>query len=111
MLHLKKKQSTKQPETIVEDQEELLDHENVPSMQNTSLSNDRTLLNILEGLLADKIKPQQPINLQFSQSLGESSNSQLKSSTNGNTKEGMEGKFVSKNVLNLSNGVLTVKVK
>ena len=111
MLHLKKKQSTKQPETIVEDQEELLDHENVPSMQNTSLSNDRTLLNILEGLLADKIKPQQPINLQFSQSLGESSNSQLKSSTNGNTKERMEGKFVSKNVLNLSNGVLTVKVK
>ena len=36
MLHLKKKESTKQPETIVEDQEELLDHENVPSMQNTS---------------------------------------------------------------------------
>ena len=32
----KKKESTKQPETIVEDQEELLDHENVPSMQNTS---------------------------------------------------------------------------
>ena len=94
-----KKQSTKQPETVV------------PSMQNTSLSNDKTLLNILEGLLADNIEPQQPINLQFSQSLSERSNSQLKSSTNGKRKERMEGKFVSKNVLNLSNGVLTVKVK
>ena len=99
----KKKESTKQPEAIVEDQEELLDHENVPSIQNTSLSNDKTLLNILEGLLADNIEQQQPINLQFSQSLGESSNSQLKSCTNGNMKERMEGKFVSKNVLNLSN--------
>ena len=99
MLHLKKKQSTKQPETVV------------PSMQNTSLSNDKTLLNILEGLLADNIEPQQPINLQFSQSLSERSNSQLKSSTNGKRKDRMEGKFVSKNVLNLSNGVLTVKVK
>ena len=75
------------------------------------LSNDKTLLNILEGLLADNIEQQQPINLQFSQSLGESSNSQLKSCTNGNMKERMEGMFVSKNVLNLSNWVLTVKVK
>ena len=71
----RKKQSSKQPETIVEDQEELLDHENAPSTQNTSLSNDKTLLNIIEGLLADKIEPQQPIDLQFCQSLGESSNS------------------------------------
>ena len=37
-----KKQSSKQPETIVEDQEELLDHENVPSTQNASLGNDKT---------------------------------------------------------------------
>ena len=103
----RKKQSTKHPETIVEDQEELLDHENAPSTQNTSLSNDKTLLNVLEGLLADNIEPQQPIDLQFRQSLGESSNSQLKSNTNGNKKERMEGKFVSKNVLNLSNRVLT----
>ena len=44
-LHPEKLQhviSRKKPETIVEGQEELLDHENVPSMQNTSLSNDKT---------------------------------------------------------------------
>ena len=73
----------------------------------TSLSNDKILLNVLEGLLADNIEPQQPTDLQFRQSLGESSNSQLKSNTDGNKKERMEGKFVSKNVLNLSNRVLT----
>ena len=66
----RKKQSTKPPETIAEDQEELLDHENAPSTQNTYLSNDKTLLNILEGLLADNIEPQQPIDLQFCHSLG-----------------------------------------
>ena len=58
-------------------------------------------------MLADNIEPQQPIDLHFCQSLCESSNSQLKSNTNGNKKERMEGKFVSKNVLNLSNRVLT----
>ena len=58
-------------------------------------------------MLVDKIEPQQPIDLQFCQSLGESSNSQLKSNTNGNKKERREGKFVLKNVLNLSNRVLT----
>ena len=71
-----KRQSTKQPETILEDQEELLNHENVPSTQNTSLSNNKTLLNmLLEGLSADNIEPQQPIDLQFRQSLSESGNS------------------------------------
>ena len=40
------------------------------------------------------------------QSLCESSNSQLKSNTNGNKKERMEGKFVLKNVLSLSNRLL-----
>ena len=64
------------------------------------------LLNILEGLLADNIE-QQPIDLQFCQSVGESSNSQLKSNPNGNKKERMKEKFVSKNVFNLSNRVLT----
>ena len=71
-----KRQSTKQPETILEDQEELLNHENVSSTQNTSLSNNKTLLNmLLEGLSADNIEPQQPIDLQFRQSLSESGNS------------------------------------
>ena len=65
------------------------------------------LLNILEGLLADNIEQQQPIDLQFCQSIGESSNSQLKSNPNGNKKERMKEKFVSKNVFNLSNRVLT----
>ena len=65
------------------------------------------ILNILEGMLADNIEPLQPIDLHFCQSLGGSSNRQLKSNTNGNKKERMEGKFVSKNVLNLSNRVLT----
>ena len=102
----RKKQSTKQPQTIVEDQEELLYHENASSMQNTTLNNDKTLLNILEGLLVDNVKPQQPIDLQFCESLGESSNSLLKSNTNGNKKERIEGKFVLKNVLNFSNWVL-----
>ena len=74
----RKKRSTKQPETIVEDQEELLDHENAPRTQNTSLSNDKTLFNILEGLIADNIEPQQLIDLQFHQSLDESNNSQLR---------------------------------
>ena len=37
------------------------------------------ILNILEGLLADKVQQQQPIDLQFHQSIGESSTSQLKS--------------------------------
>ena len=47
-------------------------------MQNTCISNDKTILiNILEGLLADNIEPQQPTDLQFRQSLGESSNSEL----------------------------------
>ena len=45
--------------------------------------------------------------MQFRQSLGESGNSQLKSNTNKCTKERIEGKFVSKNILNLSNRVLT----
>ena len=58
-------------------------------------------------MLADNIEPLQPIDLHFCQSLGGSSNRQLKSNTNGNKKERMEGKFVSKNVLNLSNRVLT----
>ena len=61
--YISKKRSTKQPETIVEDQEELLDHENASSMQNTTLNNDETLLNILEGLLANNIEPQQPMDL------------------------------------------------
>ena len=73
----------------------------VPSTQNTSLSNDKALLNILEGLLADNIEPQQPTDLQFRQSLGENSNSQLKGNTTRDKKDRMEGKFVSKNVLNL----------
>ena len=45
--------------------------------------------------------------MQFRQSLGESSNSQLKSYTNKYAKERIEEKFVSKNVLNLSNRLLT----
>ena len=61
----RRKRSTKQPETIVEDQKELLDHQNPSSKQNTILNNDKTLLNILEGLLAGNIEPQQPIDLQF----------------------------------------------
>ena len=61
----RRKRSTKQPETIVEDQKELLDHQNPSSTQNTTLNNDKTLLNILEGLLAGNIEPQQPIDLQF----------------------------------------------
>ena len=77
----RKKRSTKQPETIAEDQEELSEHENASSTQNTTLNN-KTLLNILEDLLADNIEPQQPIDLQFRQSLVESSNSHLKSNTN-----------------------------
>ena len=100
MLDLEKSKSTKQLETIVEDRQKLLDHENAPSTRNTSPSNDKTLLNILEGLITDNIEPQQPIDLQFRQSLSKSSNSQLKSNTNGNKKERMEGKFVLKNVLN-----------
>ena len=45
--------------------------------------------------------------MQFRQSLGESRNSQLKGNTNKYTKERTEGMFVSKNILNLSNRVLT----
>ena len=78
----RKKRSTKQPETIAEDQEELSEHENASSTQNTTLNNEKTLLNIPEDLLADNIEPQQPIDLQFRQSLVESSNSHLKSNTN-----------------------------
>ena len=103
----RKKRSAKQPETILEDQEELLYKEKAPSTQNTSLSNDETLLNILEGLLADNLEPQQPFDLQFRQSLGKSSDSQQKSNSSGNQKERMEGNFVSKNIFNLSNRVLT----
>ena len=51
------------------------------------LSTMKTLLNTIEGLLADNTEPQQPIDLQFRQSLGESNNSHLKSDTNGNKKE------------------------
>ena len=91
----------------MEDPEELLYKEKAPSTQNTSLSNDETLLNILEGLLADNLEPQQPFDLQFRQSLGKSSDSQRKSNSSGNQKERMEGNFVSKNIFNLSNRVLT----
>ena len=63
------------------------------------LNNDKTLLNILESLLADNIESQQPIDLQFRQSLGESRNSQLKSNTNENKKERMLVKLISKNIL------------
>ena len=41
---------------------------------------------LIEGLLADNIESQQPIDLQFYKSLGESSDSELKSNTNENKK-------------------------
>ena len=94
-----KKRAKKQPEKLAEDHE---GHENASSTQNTTLNNDKTL----EGLLADNIEPQQPIDLQFRQSLCEGSNSQLKSNSNENKKKRMEGKFFSKKVLKLSNQVL-----
>ena len=61
---------------------ELSEHENASSTQNTTLN--KTLLNILESLLADSNESQQTIDLQFRQSLDESNNSQLKSNTSGN---------------------------
>ena len=54
---------------------------------------------LIEGLLADNIELQQPIDLQFYKSLGESSDSQLKSNTNENKKKRMDGNFALKNVL------------
>ena len=42
--------------------------------QNTTLSNDTTLLNILETLLADNTEAKQPIDLEARESIGESSN-------------------------------------
>lgn len=42
-------------ETIVEDQEELLEQENASSIQNTTLNNDKAIPNILEGLLTKKL--------------------------------------------------------
>ena len=85
-------------ETIVEDQEELLEQENASSIQNTTLNNDKAIPNILEGLLTKNIEPQQPIDLQFRKSFGRSSNSQLKSNTNENKKERIEGEFILKNL-------------
>ena len=91
-------------ETIVEDQEELLEQENASSIQNTTLNNDKAIPNILEGLLTKNIEPQQPIDLQFRKSFGRNSNSQLKSNTNQNKKERMEGvcleKFMIERVIN-----------
>ena len=76
--------------------------------QNTTLSNDTTLLNILESLLADNTEAKQPIDLEARQSIGESSNNTSPES-NADTlnSKRMEGKFVSQNVFNLSERVLT----
>ena len=62
--------------------------------QNTTLSNDTTLLNILESLLADNTAAKQPIDLEARQSIGESSNnnSPENNAETPNSKR-MEGKF------------------
>ena len=75
--------------------------------QNT-LSKDTTLLNILKSLFADNTEEKQPIDLEAWQSIGESSNnnSAENNAETPNSKR-MEGKFVSQNVFNLSDGLLT----
>ena len=75
--------------------------------QNTTLSNDTTLLHILESLLADNTEAKQPIDLEARQSIGESSNNNYpeNNAETPNNKR-MEGKFVSQNVFNLSDRVL-----
>ena len=73
-----------------------------------TLSNDTTLLNILESLLADNTEAKQPIDLEARQSIGESSNKNYpeNNAETPNNKR-MEGKFVSQNVFNSSDRVLT----
>ena len=76
--------------------------------QNTTLSNDTTLLNILEIVLADNTEAKQPIDLETRKSIGESSNNNsLENNADAPNSKRMQGKFVSQNVFNLSDRVLT----
>ena len=76
--------------------------------QNITLSNETTLLNKLESLSADNMEAKQPIDLEAPQSIGESfNNNSPESNTDTSNSKRTEGKFVSQNVFNLSDRVLT----
>ena len=67
--------------------------------QNNTLSNDTTLLNTLESLLADNTEAKQPIDLEPQQLIGESSNNNFpENKTETQNSKRMKGK----NVFNLS---------
>ena len=76
--------------------------------QNTTLSNDTTLLNILESHLADNTEAKHPIDLEARQSIGESPNNNFpeNNADTPNSKR-IERMFISQNVFNLSDRVLT----
>ena len=100
--------SKRQREKVNKECVESVNQYSSSQFQNTTLTTLTTLLNILESLLADNKEAKQPIDLEARQSIGESSNKnhpENKAETPNNKR--MEEKFVSQNVFNLSDRVLT----
>ena len=81
--------------------------ENEPKAHGITLSNDGSLLDILEDLLADNTKVKQPIDLLARQSIGECTTERIVDNAPKAPDQRLDGKFVSKNVFNLSHRALT----
>ena len=100
--------SKRQREKANEECVESVNQYSTSQFQNTTLSNDTTLLNILEIVLADNTEAKQPIDLETRKSIGESSNNNSpENNADAPNSKRMQGKFVSQNVFNLSDRVLT----
>ena len=85
-----------------------MNHYSTSEFQNATLCNDTTPLNILESLLTDNVEAKQPIDLEARQSIDETSdNNYPENNVETPNNKRMEGKFVSQNVFNLSDRVLT----
>ena len=93
------KQSEKLSETSNSDNES--------KTHDITLSNDETLLDILEDLLADNMKTKQPIDLLARQSVGECTTESIVDHVPKTPDQRLVGKFVLKNVFNLSHRALT----